>query len=1323
MKRWKLWLAALTPLALLTVAAAGVLVLQSGWFAGKVRERIISEMERATGGRAEIGSFRFHWRRLTAEVAGLALHGSEKPGEGPFLRADRITVGLKLVSIARKDVDIERIEIVRPAVTIVRNEDGSTNVPRPRPSRAGGRDTVGAIISLAVGEFVLHDGQWRYGHETGRFDFSGKDLKTRAYYRPGIPGYGLEVAWRQLIVRAPQAVPVEFDAELAMLLEKERLVISSGRFKTPASSAEVEGEVRLSGERGARLRIRSEIGMKDVVRPLGLPIEPAGTARFAGSLTWDGGRPFQLEGETSAEGLAVRTSRVSFTGIRGAGLVRANREEIAVEQLRASVLDGTFRGSATIRGFREFAASGTLDSLTLCRVLPRVNVKDFPWNATVAGAVEVAGRFGGAVGGQGQLTLIPAPDGIPLEGVVNASFDTGARDVVFNTSHVQTGSTRADVSGSLRQGLRVGLFSENLAELFPGFRVFGASPPDPFPLQLDRGVLQFGGLVSNVLGQVEVAGHVAAGPLLYEGLRVEEGAADFDVSRSRLRLRRLTLRQSATKILGEIEIPFEEWKLARSGPLSGFLRMEDGSIEQILRTAGKELPLAGSVSFDTRVGGTVDAPLLTARLRGSGLLVYEEKLDEIEANVRYGGGTVKVEGGRLRAGGGELRLTGDYRSDPDDWKTGEMSFEISATRFRLRQWKVVRAFREGLDGAIEGSFTGSLRLAAGEPRLSSLAGEAKVTGFSINRRVLGSARIGARTERRILLVDAESAIEQARLRANAQWSLERESFGLGEVSFRDLTFKALQDMGLFGGPQTNLPLDGAFDGEVAFSGPVLEPAKWRGLARVTRLELVPAANELAARRDLTLRNAGALVFGIEPARITIETARLVSSDTDLSLSGTLSYLRRYPWNLTLKGSVDLGMLTAFREDLEAEGRSTVEATVRGSLGDPQVNGRLEFAGAAFNLRNLPNGLENVTGAVVFGRNRATFENLTSQTGGGQFTLSGFIGLGAEEWVYRIRGRAERVRVRYPEGVSTTVNAQLDLSGTSSSSLLSGRVQVVRAAFSPRSDIGGLLQDSARIRPPAEVSNPFLRGMQFDVNIVNASNAEFVTSFTNDVEAEADLRLRGTAARPLLLGRIGVNRGEIQFFGNKYNIVQGEILFFNPAKIEPVLAVDLETRVRSYVVMMNFSGPLNKLNFSYRSDPPMQSQEIIALLTVGRAPTYAGTASVSSPADTNYFSSGGSSFVGHALTSPVSSRLERFFGVSRIKIDPQITGVDNTPETHVTVEQQLSREITLTYVTNLTRAQQQIVRLEWNFHPDWSLFALRDSNGAFGVDFVYRRRFK
>jgi len=120
-------------------------------------------------------------------------------------------------------------------------------------------------------------------------------------------------------------------------------------------------------------------------------------------------------------------------------------------------------------------------------------------------------------------------------------------------------------------------------------------------------------------------------------------------------------------------------------------------------------------------------------------------------------------------------------------------------------------------------------------------------------------------------------------------------------------------------------------------------------------------------------------------------------------------------------------------------------------------------------------------------------------------------------------------------------------------------------------------------------------------------------------------------------------------------------------------------------------------------------EILALLTVGRTPEYSRSG-VGSQSDSgqSFLQAGGNSLLGQALAAPVSSRLQRFFVVSRIKIDPQLTGVDNTPETHITIEQQLSREITLTYVTNLARAQQQIVRVEWNFSEDWAIYAVRDS---------------
>ena len=58
-----------------------------------------------------------------------------------------------------------------------------------------------------------------------------------------------------------------------------------------------------------------------------------------------------------------------------------------------------------------------------------------------------------------------------------------------------------------------------------------------------------------------------------------------------------------------------------------------------------------------------------------------------------------------------------------------------------------------------------------------------------------------------------------------------------------------------------------------------------------------------------------------------------------------------------------------------------------------------------------------------------------------------------------------------------------------------------------------------------------------------------------------------------------------------------------------------------------------------------------------------------------------------------------------------------------MEQQLSREITITYITNLSRTQEKIVRLQWDFSRDFSMLALRDENGVFGIDFLYRRRFK
>jgi translocation and assembly module TamB len=146
--------------------------------------------------------------------------------------------------------------------------------------------------------------------------------------------------------------------------------------------------------------------------------------------------------------------------------------------------------------------------------------------------------------------------------------------------------------------------------------------------------------------------------------------------------------------------------------------------------------------------------------------------------------------------------------------------------------------------------------------------------------------------------------------------------------------------------------------------------------------------------------------------------------------------------------------------------------------------------------------------------------------------------------------------------------------------------------------------------------------------------------------------------------------------------------------------------------------------TYRSDPPLQANEIIPLLALGRAPT-------SDPAlllrqngqDQSWQQIGASSLVGQALQTLEGGRLQRYFGVSRLKIDPKLTGLGNSPEAQLTIEQQISKDISFTYVSSFAQQQQQQFRLEWSATRQWSVLAVRDENGLFGVEFQFKKQFK
>ena len=86
-RKWIAWILGGGAVLLLLLAGAAVLVVRSQWFYARVRAGIVKTVETATGGRVEIGAFRFDWHRLRAEVDDFTLHGAaDSPNRRTSLR-------------------------------------------------------------------------------------------------------------------------------------------------------------------------------------------------------------------------------------------------------------------------------------------------------------------------------------------------------------------------------------------------------------------------------------------------------------------------------------------------------------------------------------------------------------------------------------------------------------------------------------------------------------------------------------------------------------------------------------------------------------------------------------------------------------------------------------------------------------------------------------------------------------------------------------------------------------------------------------------------------------------------------------------------------------------------------------------------------------------------------------------------------------------------------------------------------------------------------------------------------------------------------------
>jgi len=220
-----------------------------------------------------------------------------------------------------------------------------------------------------------------------------------------------------------------------------------------------------------------------------------------------------------------------------------------------------------------------------------------------------------------------------------------------------------------------------------------------------------------------------------------------------------------------------------------------------------------------------------------------------------------------------------------------------------------------------------------------------------------------------------------------------------------------------------------------------------------------------------------------------------------------------------------------------------------------------------------------------------------------------------------------------------------------------------------------------------------------------------------LRGDANLRVVGNAAAPVILGRTNLTGGEIFLANNRYEVQQGTVDFVNPVHTEPVVNLQVRTTIDEYHITLGLRGPMNRLETTYTSDPALPPVDIINLIARGK--TVESATANPNPPDLL----GAQAALASTVSSQVSGKIAKLAGVSQLQIDPGLgTDTGQNPGARIAIQQRVTSNLLVTFASGIASAQHQAIQIEYKFNPRWSVSGTRNQNGGFGVDGKYRKDF-
>jgi len=729
--------------------------------------------------------------------------------------------------------------------------------------------------------------------------------------------------------------------------------------------------------------------------------------------------------------------------------------------------------------------------------------------------------------------------------------------------------------------------------------------------------------------------------------------------------------------------------------------MPPAQVPDVLDIVGVKAQMSGKVELHAHVGGSF------GDLNGSGSVLvtngafYGEPYQRAEVDLSVNGQDIRATRALLELHGVQINGSGDY-----DLQTKHLRAHVQASDLKLAQFQTVATAKVAVDGDL--SFQADADGTLSEPGLHATM---QLANLTLGGDALGSISAEMHSDKSTLLYTATSQLNNGHFDLDGKTELSGDYATDAKLNLANFDIEGLLKLyapkGITG--------SSSIGGTITVSGPLAVPQRLNGTAEISEFDVNVSGIELQAPQPIRAN--------LQNGLLRIDQAHITGQDTDLKASGTAQLFSATTGasaggvlHMHAEGAVNMKLAQTVDPDILSSGRVNLTMDAGGTMDKPSLTGKMVFKNVAIALEDIPNGLSQMNGTLIFNEDRLQVDNLVATTGGGQLKIGGYMTY-KNGFFADLTATGDTVRVRL-DGVSSTANANLRLQGSTAGALLSGNILITRFGIGPDFDFAAFSGPSSVAAPPDP--NAPSSHIRLDVRVTSSPQLDFQNSYAK-LAGTVDLNIGGTVAVPTVLGRITVTDGSAKFAGQQYQLQRGVIYFSNPVRIDPLIDLDATTRVENYDVTVGVHGTSSNLKPTYRSEPPLSETDIFALLALGRTQEEAQIynqeqTSEGSDPTTN-------ALLGGALNATVSNRVQKLFGVGSVKVDPSFVGALGTSSARITVEQQLSRNLILTYAANVNETAQQLIQLQLNLTDNISIVGARDETGVFSTVLKIRRRYR